>query len=324
MKPQNNDKQLLHDFFANHFVFRYARQNKRLFQELVATASLSKLARFDIVYQEGEKSTHIYLIQYGEIHITHKARTEEEDKLIGILHDGDLFGEASLLNKGYHDFRAIAVLDSSIVTIPEHFFLRLLSEQPKVSSYIAKLLSNRFQQNLTIQKKMTAAQVCTFFYPELPRRGSELCTRLAQCLTENKSSKVLLITLNKNSILQQKKSKISLTEFLEHWPTTKSALLAETMLTFLNFNILTGTDIYDLNDKASEALAQKVFALLGHLRKYYSSILVDVGGHTTNPILDVILSQCDDIVLTRNANTNKNDKREQELWNIIITYAEIA
>ena len=84
---------------------------------------------------------------------------------------------------------------------------------------------------------------------------------------------------------------------------------------------MTGTEIYQLDNETLNTLSLKIPALLGHLRKFYSSILVDAGQHIRNPILSTILSQCDDIAITRNANSNGNDPQQVREWRKTIAYA---
>ena len=67
-------------------------------------------------------------------------------------------------------------------------------------------------------------------------------------------------------------------------------------------------------------MAHHLPALLGHLRKYYGCILVDAGRHVDNPVLSVLLSQSDNIVLVRNANASA-DSAESQRWQEVVSYA---
>ena len=77
------------------------------------------------------------------------------------------------------------------------------------------MLSTRLHQYLKEESIPKPAQLFTFFYPEFPLRGSQLCIRLAQCLVKDTSNQVLFINLNKSSVLQQSNSKLSLIKILK-------------------------------------------------------------------------------------------------------------
>ena len=126
MKVADKNNDLIHGFFENHLIFRHAKQNKALFEQLISSVSLNKVLKSCSLYHNGESSTDIYVVQDGEIHILRQIEISalediKENKIIDIHYCGDLFGEVSLLSGSVHTSQAIASLDSNVFTIPGQF-----------------------------------------------------------------------------------------------------------------------------------------------------------------------------------------------------------
>ncbi len=313
-------------FFSQNHLFKSVLIDKKMFDELVSTVSLLHCPKSEYLYRHGEPSTYVYVVQDGEIHIIQNVSSDSyteqkhKKKLVGIQRHGSLFGEVSVLSGAVHTSHAIASLDSHIFAIPASFFMKLIDTQPKIASFLARLLSSRLRQNLNEEVQETPARSFAFFYPELPERGGEFCTRLAECLVNESPGSVLLINLNNHVKRKtEESSAISLLKMLEHWPNPQNPSF-DIKPSSLGFSTLLGTDIYKPGLDLAE-LAKTLPGLLGHLRKYYNHILIDAGNHLDNPILNSILSQCDYIVLMRNANANSQNNTSQT-WRKTIAYAK--
>ena len=93
MEQQPKDKEAAYRFFALHPVFRAARANKKIFSELVESSISLRCYKSEYLYRYGERSSYIYLVQDGEIHVIQEVQGSLalEKKLVGIQRHGSLF-----------------------------------------------------------------------------------------------------------------------------------------------------------------------------------------------------------------------------------------
>ena len=319
MEEHVKDKESAYRFFALHPVFRASIANKKIFSELIERIIFLRCLKSEYLYRYGERSSHIYLVQDGEIHILQEAQDSLEKKLVGIQRHGSLFGEVSFLSGEVHTSNAVAFLDSSLFAIPGDFFMKLLDTEPGIASRMAQLLSKRLRQNLSREiEEEKPAKLFVLSYPELPERGSQLSVRLSEALIGETSGSVLLMAMSKYSVFDDTNCKVTLSGLLESQIETVAKQLQNTLHP-RGFGVIIGREIHN-PEQNLDLMARRLPALLGHLRKYYNRILVDAGQDIINPVLSVLLSQSVNIVLVRNANASTNSIETQK-WRQVVSYA---
>jgi CRP-like cAMP-binding protein len=92
----------------------------------------------DLVFQEGDSSTSLYYILYGEFDIMVK------DKKVGHLTPSDMFlGEMSFLLNNKRSATVIAAKPSKVLIIPKKSFIKIIKQYPNYLVLISRLLAHR-------------------------------------------------------------------------------------------------------------------------------------------------------------------------------------
>jgi len=94
-----------------------------------------------MVICEGEDGAEAFIIQKGSIKIT-KIVNENEVQL-AMLQAGDIFGEMALLNNQPRSASAIANEDTVMMVVTKSNFVKMVNEQPKLTTRLTTLLSDR-------------------------------------------------------------------------------------------------------------------------------------------------------------------------------------
>ena len=102
----------------------------------------TKLARGEVLFKEGDRGEKMYLIRSGKIKLS--KGSEEEEKVIAILKDGDFFGEMALIDASPRDATAIAIEETSLMLIDKESFRTRIGENP-LFEYIIHTLTKRLR-----------------------------------------------------------------------------------------------------------------------------------------------------------------------------------
>lgn len=94
-----------------------------------------------MVICEGEDGSEAFIIQKGSIKIT-KIVNDNEIQL-ALLKAGDIFGEMALLNNQPRSASAIANDDTQMMVVTKANFVKMVNEQPKLTTRLTTLLSDR-------------------------------------------------------------------------------------------------------------------------------------------------------------------------------------
>jgi CRP-like cAMP-binding protein len=94
-----------------------------------------------MVICEGEDGAEAFIIQKGSIKIT-KIVNDNEVQL-ALLQAGDIFGEMALLNNQPRSASAIANENTDMMVVTKSNFVKMVSEQPKLTTRLTTLLSDR-------------------------------------------------------------------------------------------------------------------------------------------------------------------------------------
>ena len=96
----------------------------------------------EVIFSQGDKCSDIYYILEGLVKLPFVSK-RGKGALLGILGQGDFFGEACVVEGGTHLTSAIALVPSSIVISKRKTMLRLLEEQPSLASHFVNYLVAR-------------------------------------------------------------------------------------------------------------------------------------------------------------------------------------
>lgn len=119
-----------------------------------ALASLSLFERFDArtttreylnketIYAQGDKPDAMFFIRSGNVKLTVRSKSGKK-AIIGILHDGEFFGEGCLWRKSLRMSTATAVENSSITRVTRASIARSLHREPAFAKMFVSHLVHR-------------------------------------------------------------------------------------------------------------------------------------------------------------------------------------
>lgn len=98
----------------------------------------------DVVFQEGDLGTEMYVVHQGSVEILRTVGGETRQ--IAVLEKGDFFGEMSLLEELPRNATARALEPTTLIEINGALFDRMLRRNPEIAVRIMRKLSRRVRQ----------------------------------------------------------------------------------------------------------------------------------------------------------------------------------
>ncbi len=129
-------------------------KNTQLFEDLSAE-ELEQLARItpykrfvagEIIYHMEDPADALYFIRDGMVKISMYFPNGKE-MILALLGQYDIFGELLLLPSERRPNQAEAVVDTTLIVLPEHDFQRLLSQYPALAMKFVKVMSTKLWQS---------------------------------------------------------------------------------------------------------------------------------------------------------------------------------
>jgi CRP-like cAMP-binding protein len=105
-------------------------------------AKLEKLAKNEMIFGQGERAEHFYVVASGRIKMSHYS-DEGREFVQGYFTHGQSFGEPPLLARMAYPAAAIAVEESEIWSLPYNKFLDMLREHFEVQVGLLETLGKR-------------------------------------------------------------------------------------------------------------------------------------------------------------------------------------
>lgn len=97
----------------------------------------------EYVYREGESANAFYIISSGRVRVA--AMEHGEEKTLAILHNGDSFGEISLLIGEAHSASIQAINDALVLQLEKKDFDDVINKIPSLVLYLSRSLSKRLR-----------------------------------------------------------------------------------------------------------------------------------------------------------------------------------
>lgn len=130
-----------------------------------------RIERGRAVFHEADPGGSLYVIVAGSIKILITAEDGREH-ILGILGQGDYFGELSLIDREPRSATAIALDTTQMLTIERADFVRLLRESPGISLHIMEELTQRLRR--------TDKHVETLAFLKAPGRVAKVLLELVE------------------------------------------------------------------------------------------------------------------------------------------------
>lgn len=105
-------------------------------------SSLMDITKLKPIYFAEEPSSSIFFVKKGRVKLT-RSSDDGRQMILGIINQGEIFGELSVFGEGERTDFAYAMEDCLICAISKSHFIDFLSRNPEVNSKLIKLISAR-------------------------------------------------------------------------------------------------------------------------------------------------------------------------------------
>jgi CRP-like cAMP-binding protein len=111
--------------------------------QLLANAGFppAKYQKGDVIFSEGDKGDHMYVIRSGEVEV------ERDGKIVETLSPGGIFGEMALIDGAPRAATARAKTACEVAPITEKSFLFLVHETPFFAIAVMRALADRLRRS---------------------------------------------------------------------------------------------------------------------------------------------------------------------------------
>lgn len=118
-----------------------------------------KLAKGDVLFQEGEDPKGVYLIRSGNIEVSKKTDDGWNQRL-AVLTSGHFFGELSIMEKRVHEADAAALDDTRLFLLPKEYFEKIEKDNLELALGITKKIALVMCKNLrTMNRRFVKALI---------------------------------------------------------------------------------------------------------------------------------------------------------------------
>ena len=98
----------------------------------------------EVIARQGELGDCMFVVQRGRVQIVLEGPDGSETPL-GVIEEGDLFGEMAILEKQRRSATARALGEARVLTVDRRTFLRRVKEDPTLALNILRSLSHRIR-----------------------------------------------------------------------------------------------------------------------------------------------------------------------------------
>lgn len=166
--------------------------SERELEDLASIIPYREYAAGEIIFRMEDPADALYFVREGMVKISMYFPNGKE-MILGLLGQYDVFGELLLLPSERRPNQAEAVVDTSLMVMPEADFQRLLAEQPRFAMKFLQVMSTRLWQAQQWQ-----AEVGAF---DAPGRLANLLLRLAADFgTEGERGTVIDLSLTQQDL----------------------------------------------------------------------------------------------------------------------------
>lgn len=137
---------------SNNMIFAYCINTMPLFQSLETSQFM--LIKNQVIVKELEIGEHLYragdlrdtlfLIQKGSIKL-YRISSGGKEHTIEILQAGDFIGEQSLFTQSASNNYAVAIENTTVCSLRQQDFQRIVSQHPQIALELLSVLSNRLE-----------------------------------------------------------------------------------------------------------------------------------------------------------------------------------
>ena len=144
----------------------------------------------EVIYREGEAAEAFYIISSGRLRVFTQA--DGADKTLVVLHNGDSFGEISLLTGETHSAHVQAINDTLVLQLEKKDFDAVINRIPSLVLYLSRLLSKRLRAR-DRGREFTEATIAAIYSAERGVGRTAFATALAATLVRETGRDVVVV-----------------------------------------------------------------------------------------------------------------------------------
>jgi CRP/FNR family transcriptional regulator len=127
-------------------------------KSLAAHCTVRRLARDEMLFNEGDPSDGLFVVQAGGVKVFKMAETGREQVLV-VERAGSALGELPLFDGGSFPASAAAVEDSTLLYLPKREFLDLCRRNTEVAFAVIRTLAWRFRYMTSLVEELSLKEV---------------------------------------------------------------------------------------------------------------------------------------------------------------------
>lgn len=98
-----------------------------------------------VIFHQGDLGQALYLVEAGQVRL-YRTHLGGQEKTLGFVGPGGVFGEMSLLDEGERSANAVAEEESQLLALHREDYLALIRRLPLVAHNLARLLALRLRE----------------------------------------------------------------------------------------------------------------------------------------------------------------------------------
>jgi NTE family protein len=222
----------------------------------------------DIVYKLSEPAEAFYIILSGRFRVIGKGGAT-----IGVLTQGEYFGESSILLGREHSATVEAKNDGLLLKIEKKDFQVLLKEIPSLSLHLSRTLGQRLRLGATASEISETKMISVFDFGDDLRKQQFTWNLAAMLGTDGKKKTIVVHAFmqGRAHFVNKEANSFSLREFRTETASLVQNSIREEKGSFDFIQISDGLD--------SELLDKQISAFLNHLIHRYDFVIIDLGLH---------------------------------------------
>ena len=132
------------DVLAQTEFFADASRDELL--EVLKTGTERDLVRGDVLFHEGDEPDALYVVLSGRVAVAIANPIDNRETMVGLMTQGDLFGEMGMLDNGARSANARALEMSKVLAIPYAGVLDMFNANPTLLWGVTRLLALRLRE----------------------------------------------------------------------------------------------------------------------------------------------------------------------------------
>ncbi|MDP8256420.1 MAG: Crp/Fnr family transcriptional regulator [Candidatus Alcyoniella australis] len=162
-------------------IFIFSGMSAEQLESIAHSAALDEFKRGDQIYWEQEPPEALHILVQGKVKLVKQGR-EGNETIVGMVGQGETFGELAVLDGRPYDATALAMEPSTVLRLPRAEFISMLRSQPQIQGEIVLELVRRLRSCQEMLRSISSEQV--------EQRIARLLLKLAAQLGEQRSEQI--------------------------------------------------------------------------------------------------------------------------------------